>query len=466
MSTIDNVPAQYRHVVLAVASAALLAVVALWTLPVIDESWGFRPWFPTTYLASSFVLEGLIALFLALQVLAGSQTRGPAWLSAGYAFTAIIGLALFMVYPDILNPPLLAQSAGELSVWLWIVWHAGFPCFVLLAVGAQMKPGRAGVRALSERLFNLLPLLFGVVLAAATVILLLLDPAKLPTLTVGDDYSRMSHGFVGGAMVTLDLFALATLIARTRLREIICLWLAVAMFGFTLDILLTMAAMERYTAGWYVGQCVGMASSAALIMALMIEHFNLQRAAEVRAAFHEQEALHDPLTGVFNRRHLISQLAEELGRARRYRYPVSVLLLDLDLFKRINDNHGHAVGDHCLRALAQALGERPYRHGDFSARYGGEEFVVVLAETGVDGAVDVAEQLRRRIESLHDRGIAPCPMTASIGVATANSSEPTSPDALLAAADACLYQAKQQGRNRVAWPQKTAEQLDVKTVGV
>lgn len=466
MSTIDNVPAQHHHVLLAMASAASLAVVALWTLPVIDEPWGFRPWFPTTYLASSFVLEGLIALFLALQVLAGSQTRGPAWLSAGYAYTAIVALALFLTFPDILDPPLLPQAPADLPVWLWVAWHAGFPCFVLLAVGAQLKPGRAGVRSLSDGLFNLFPLLVGVVLAAGTVTMLLLDPMQLPSLTDGDNYGRLSRGFIGGAMVTLDLFVLATLIARTRLREIICLWLAVAMFGFTLDIVLTMAAMERYNAGWYVGHCVSMAASAALIMALMIEHFNLQRAAEVRAAFHEQEALHDPLTGVFNRRHLISQLAEELGRARRYRYPVSVLLLDLDLFKRINDNHGHAVGDHCLRALAQALGERPYRHGDFSARYGGEEFVVVLAETGVDGAVDVAEQLRRRIESLHDRGIAPCPMTASIGIATASSSEPTSPDGLLAAADECLYRAKQQGRNRVAWPQKTAEMVDAKAIRV
>ncbi|HET6719506.1 MAG TPA: sensor domain-containing diguanylate cyclase [Rhodocyclaceae bacterium] len=466
MSTIDNVPAQHHHVVLAMASAASLAVVALWTLPVIDEPWGFRPWFPTTYLACSFVLEGLIALFLALQVLAGSQTRGPAWLSGAYAYTAIIALALFLTFPDILDPPLLPQASGDLPVWLWVAWHAGFPCFVLLAVGAQLKPGRAGVRSLSERLFNLFPLLVGVVLAAGTVSFLLLGPMQLPSLTDGDNYGRLSRGFVGGAMVTLDLFALATLIARTRLREIMCLWLAVAMFGFTLDILLTMAAMERYTAGWYVGHCVSMASSAALIMALMIEHFNLQHAAEVRAAFHEQEALHDPLTGVFNRRHLISQLSEELGRARRYRYPVSVLMLDLDHFKRINDSHGHAVGDHCLRSLAQALSERPYRHGDFSARYGGEEFVVVLAETGVDGAVEVAEQLRSRIESLHDRGIAPCPMTASIGIATANSAEPTTPDALLAAADECLYRAKQQGRNRVVWPQKSAELVGVKTAGV
>lgn len=463
MSTIDNVPAQHHHVVLAMASAAALAVVALWTLPVIDEPWGVRPWFPTTYLACSFVLEGLIALFLALQVLAGSQTRGPAWLAGAYAYTAIVALALFLTFPDILDPPLLPQASADLPIWLWVAWHAGFPCFVLLAVGAQLKPGRAGVRVLSERLFNLFPLLVGVILAVGTVALLLLAPFQLPSLTDGDNYSRLSRGFIGGALVTLDLFALVTLIARTRLREIICLWLAVAMFGFTLDIVLTMAAMERYNAGWYVGHCVSLAASAALIMALMIEHFNLQRAAEVRAAFHEQEALHDPLTGVFNRRHLVSELTEELGRGRRYRYPVSVLMLDLDHFKRINDTHGHAVGDDCLRALAKTLGERVYRHGDFSARYGGEEFVVVLPETGVDGAVEVAEELRRRIENLHDRGLAPCAMTASIGVATASSSEPNSPDDLLAAADACLYRAKQQGRNRVVWPQKSAELLGVNT---
>jgi len=458
MSTIDNVPAQNPHAVLAAASVVFLAIVAVLALPAIDEPWGVRLWFPAAYLACSVVLEGLIALFLALQVLAGAPTRALGWLAGGYAFTAIVAMAQFLTFPGILDEPLAAPTEGNTAVWLWILWHAGFPCFVLLAVGAKLKPaGLPRVSALPQRLINLFPMAVGIAAALAGAALLIGGPDFAPALAQGDDYSRLSHSFIGGALVALNIFALATLISRTRLRDIISLWLAVAMFAFMLDIVLSMAAMERYNAGWYIGRCVSIVSAAALMVALMIEHFHLHRDAEIRATFHEQEAMHDSLTGVFNRRYLMRQLTEELGRAQRYRYPISVLLLDLDHFKRINDQYGHAAGDECLRALAQVLGERVHRHGDFSARYGGEEFVVVLLETGLAGAVDVAEEIRRRIENLHGRGATPCPMTTSIGVATADSSAQTSPEALLAEADACLYRAKQQGRNRVVWPQKPAD---------
>jgi diguanylate cyclase (GGDEF)-like protein len=252
----------------------------------------------------------------------------------------------------------------------------------------------------------------------------------------------------------LNVFVLAAVIYATRLREPIGAWLAVVMFAFTLDVALSIAAVAPYNAGWYIAHGLSLASSAGLIVALLIEHFTLRRDAEVRAAFHEQEAMHDSLTGLFNRRYLMAHLTEELGRAKRYRSSVSVLLLDVDHFKCINDQHGHAAGDDCLRALAQALDERVHRQGDFSARYGGEEFVVVLAETGLHGAVDIAQDIRRRIETLNARGVTPWPMTASIGIATASSSTPSSAEELLAEADACLYRAKQQGRNRVVGPLK------------
>jgi diguanylate cyclase (GGDEF)-like protein len=198
---------------------------------------------------------------------------------------------------------------------------------------------------------------------------------------------------------------------------------------------------------------LSLASSAAVMGALLIENFRLHRDAEIRAAFHEQEAMHDPLTGLFNRRYLTEKLPEELGRARRYRYPVSLLMVDADHFKSINDKGGHGVGDECLRALAHALARRVHRFGDYSARYGGEEFVVVLPECDLAGAVEVAEEIRGRIENLHGQGAAPTRLTVSIGVATASPGAGTPAEELLAAADRCLYRAKRMGRNRVAWPE-------------
>ena len=153
-------------------------------------------------------------------------------------------------------------------------------------------------------------------------------------------------------------------------------------------------------------------------------------------------ASHDGLTGVRNRRALEDALAAELARSRRTGRPVSLLMLDIDHFKRLNDTHGHQVGDAALRAVASALTDE-VRTCDVVGRYGGEEFAVVLPEIGPEDALLVAERLRARISALGD----PVPVTASFGVA----GHPThGPDAasLIKAADDALYVAKRGGRDR------------------
>ena len=455
MNTIDNVAARNPHFLWAGGSALLLAAVAALSVPVLDQPWGVRPWFQAMYLCGVILLKGLIALFLALQFLAGSPGKALAWLSSGYVFTAVIAAMIFLTFPGILDQPLVSGAGEEqVAVWLWILWHAGFPAFILLALAAKAPAeGRPRPGVVARSPADLLPVAAGAGLALAGSGWLIAHPDLLPVIVEGDDYSSFSHSLVAGAIVAFNVFALAALIYATRLRESLYLWLAVALFAFALDIALSIGGASRYSAGWYVGHGLSLASAAALMSALLIDHFKLHRDAEVRAAFHEQEALHDPLTGLFNRRYLGDKLAEELGRARRYRYPISVLLLDIDYFKRINDDYGHGVGDACLRALAQALGKRVHRSGDFTVRYGGEEFVVVLPETGVAGAMEVGEEIRQRVEALYGLKAAPCPMTVSVGVATADSASPPPAEQLLAAADDCLYRAKHLGRNRVVGPQ-------------
>jgi two-component system, cell cycle response regulator len=158
----------------------------------------------------------------------------------------------------------------------------------------------------------------------------------------------------------------------------------------------------------------------------------------------------DPLTQVLNRRALTERLESELERARRYLSLVTLLLVDLDHFKNVNDTHGHLVGDEVLRDVA-ALLRSAVRSVDVVARYGGEEFVVVLPETARPGAVTFAERLRERIEAhnfpeLTGLGLH---LTASIGVATYPSPEVESVEDLLAKADEALYRAKAAGRNLV-----------------
>jgi two-component system cell cycle response regulator len=158
----------------------------------------------------------------------------------------------------------------------------------------------------------------------------------------------------------------------------------------------------------------------------------------------------DPLTDALNRRALTERLNAELERARRYDSMVTLLMIDIDHFKRINDTYGHLVGDDVLMALA-ALLQHEVRSVDLVARYGGEEFVIVLPETREEGAVAFAERIRERIEA-HPFSLDDGPtltVTASIGVATFPAPRVATVEDLLMRADQALYRAKAEGRNRV-----------------
>jgi diguanylate cyclase (GGDEF)-like protein len=159
----------------------------------------------------------------------------------------------------------------------------------------------------------------------------------------------------------------------------------------------------------------------------------------------QHQALTDGLTGCFNRRFFEIQLERDLHLATRMRQPVSLILLDIDHFKRVNDSHGHDAGDAALRILAGALREE-VRGVDTAARYGGEEFAIILPQAGPEGALVVAERLRARIEKTEVPGVG-C-ITASLGVATFPL-DASSRELLVTAADRALYQAKRTGRNRV-----------------
>lgn len=164
-------------------------------------------------------------------------------------------------------------------------------------------------------------------------------------------------------------------------------------------------------------------------------------------------ALQDPLTGLFNRRHLEERLTSELAAAQRHGRELSLLLADVDFFKTVNDRHGHLAGDEALKMVAFVL-RGAIRKEDVLARYGGEEFIVVARETGLAGARALGERIRRAVERSrcawhgHDLGL-----TVSIGVTVsiglAEYVPGRSDRELLEAADRALYLAKQAGRNRV-----------------
>jgi len=172
---------------------------------------------------------------------------------------------------------------------------------------------------------------------------------------------------------------------------------------------------------------------------------------ELEASRHAlvEQASTDPLTHLRNRRSFYEQGTQQVASARRYRSELSVLLLDIDHFKRVNDRHGHQAGDEVLVRIA-ALLSVVVRDGDVVARVGGEEFAVLLPETNRLGAAVLAERIRAQIakEEIHTGG-ARIPVTTSVGVATFGTDHADTFDEFLAVADKRLYLAKNAGRNRI-----------------
>jgi diguanylate cyclase (GGDEF)-like protein len=164
-------------------------------------------------------------------------------------------------------------------------------------------------------------------------------------------------------------------------------------------------------------------------------------------AIAEHRAATDPLTKLPNARSVQEALIRMVAQAQRAHTPLSAVVIDLDHFKALNDRHGHQAGDEVLEVFSATL-RRGVRASDFAGRWGGEEFVVLLHDTGLDGAMLAAEKLRASFEGLEVPGVN-AHITASLGVATLPDHAADGP-ALIRAADRALYRAKTAGRNRVA----------------
>ncbi|AET91976.1 GGDEF domain-containing protein [Caballeronia cordobensis] len=174
----------------------------------------------------------------------------------------------------------------------------------------------------------------------------------------------------------------------------------------------------------------------------------MQRARDEAVAKLQEFADRDGLTGIANRRYFELRLADEFSRWQRYGGELSMLLFDLDHFKRINDDLGHLVGDTVLRVMAERVA-KSVRVQDVFGRFGGEEFALLLPCTNFDDAMIVAEKVRRAIgETPIDVQGARVPVTASVGAARARTGVTSSYEALINEADAALYTAKREGRNR------------------
>ncbi|AYZ66743.1 GGDEF domain-containing protein [Burkholderia multivorans] len=432
--------------------AALSACVILLTLgiaaPHADVALpAVEPFMPMCAL-TVFTTAGIAAFFLGAQF---AVTRQPVLgaLGGAYAFTALAVALQLLTFPGVFAPQGLLGALPQSAAWMWIFWHAGFPSFVLLALLARERMARKAISAQRMRGWTI-ALIGGPAATAALLCMLALKVPLPPAFRPPGDAAVLPVNAVALVVWTLNALALAAVLLTGRLRTTLDLWLAIAVLACLTDTTLNLLSANRFTVGWYVARVFSMFTPGVLVCVLAWEVTMLyQRLFEAHATLMRSSA-RDGLTGVYNRSHFNDHFHLLFLQARRQGEPLSLLMVDVDHFKAYNDAFGHVKGDACLIAVANALTGVVRRPADLVARYGGEEFAIVLPNTGARGARLVAEEAREAVLRLNlpTRGPAGR-VSVSVGCATASPDEPTMPDALIEAADAALYRAKDAGRNRI-----------------
>jgi diguanylate cyclase (GGDEF)-like protein len=274
----------------------------------------------------------------------------------------------------------------------------------------------------------------------------------------GGLFSPPLIGIVQGFWM-LSFLALAILWWR-RPHTVLDLWLMVVMCGWIFDIGLgAVVNTGPFDLGFYAGRIYALSAASFLLIVLLIEngkHYARLAQLSVKLCTAneslEQLSLHDGLTNLANRRFFDAYLAAQIAVARRHKRTVSLIMCDVDSFKAYNDHYGHQVGDECLKHVAAALRSCCRRPSDMTARYGGEEFAMVLPDTDMIGAAQIAEAARvavARLKIPHAHSVAGPYVSISGGVAALLRKIDITAQQLIAAADQTLYQAKHSGRNRM-----------------
>ncbi|VVE87751.1 sensor domain-containing diguanylate cyclase [Pandoraea bronchicola] len=374
-------------------------------------------------------------------------------LAGAYAFTALTVAMQLLTFPGLFSPQGLFGAFPTTSGWIWAIWHGGFPALVLIAMVSRRLFAPRSVTQLPPAgralwLFVGLPLVVGVLLCV-TVLAVPLPPALSPATAPGD-FSVRGAGVV---LLVVNFGALGAVLAIGRLRTVLDLWMALAVLACVTDTVLSLLSTVRFSLGWYLARLFSMSAPGLLVCVLVWEVTRLYRdltRAHLRLIEYSNR---DALTGIFNRRYFNDRFPRDFEQARRSGQPLSLLMIDVDHFKRYNDEYGHPMGDQCLEQVALAIMRATHRPADLVARYGGEEFVIVLPETDENGAYFVATRVTESVRALAKpapgpRGV----VTVSVGCAThvpRHGAVSDTPARLIALADEALYTAKRLGRDRV-----------------
>ncbi len=408
----------------AVITTVCLVIGCAALLPFAHRTYPAIPGMPPVFITFSLCLAAISAFVIATQY-KSSRSRALLILASGYAFIALIAIPELFIALTRSAGLNLAPNAGRI---LAFAAQAGFDfhvCWYIYAANRKLKVPLEGADFVST-VFSM-----RLVLVTLIVTTVAFGPWKLPA---GLD-------IVGPA--TFDSLTLAATLLYRRQGSILSSWLVVALIASILGELFTVASGTRFTLGWHVASTLRLIEYGVILGAFVTE-------VSIRSGELATLATIDPLTELANRRHLDAYLARLLSDGRRTTDTLSLLMIDIDHFKRFNDRFGHAAGDLALQTVATALKRSVGRNQDFVARYGGEEFVVLLTAVDRLGALDIAERMRERVEGMLialENGSQH--VTISIGIVSVRSREGLDPAALLREADRALYAAKALGRNRV-----------------
>ena len=362
-------------------------------------------------------------------------------MALAYAWSLVTMTGYALAFPGAVGPEPPLASAPSTAPYLYLLWHCGFPVILGLAWTPWPRHFPLVTPSVQRARTAAVTVVVTVLAGLATVVAMVLAAPGLPTLIVGLDTSRMTRytAPVVLPLVVLPLVVLALVACHggTRGRPGPERWSTIVVLVCLCDLVLTYVSGHRFSLGWYCGRALTLVAAGVVLVALLASFRRLSARAEHHAA-------HDSLTGLVNRRSVYSTLEVMMDRARMTGRPLGVASLDLDHFKRINDQKGHETGDLVLAACGLVL-TGSCRSSDVVARVGGEEFLILLPDTDEAGTMAVAGKMRSAISGIAIPSLE-WPLTASLGVTMLDADD--SGADLLRRADKALYAAKAGGRNR------------------
>ncbi len=463
-SQILDIPSNRGQRRFALMLALLIIVISLAAIPFgMIALPAFGPFLPI--FISWFIFGDLLTAFILFSQYRASGVPSLLVMSCTYLFTGLITVLHILTFPGVFSEEGMLGADSQTAAWLWIYWHGGFPVGILL----YLFVGKRYPRPISSKSEISMYAVIGLVFTFLIVFLMFKLSSgwnhHLPQLIKGEGYWNVLESGVGPGVGLLNMAALFMVMVRFRARGVLHLWLAIALLALLLDILLTLFGGARYSLGWYLAR-IDSVIAATVVLCSVVNEVNrlfirlsdqhkqlLESGRQLERANEELVRLSslDGLTEIPNRRRLDEILSWELVVPEERQTPLSLLILDVDCFKAYNDHYGHLGGDHVLKMIANTISQEVKPYFGFAARYGGEEFALLLSGLDARGTYEVAEEIRSAVVDLgidHADSAVSGKVTVSVGGYCLQPFQRIDEDEFISLADQCLYEAKNEGRNR------------------